>query len=246
MKRTIFAVLVLCGLGLLWADDFSATVKEFKGKVEVQVGDKWVPAKVGQVIQSGTTVSTGFRSELVLQLGPSLLTVKALTRLTVKELAIKDGVATTDLNLRVGKISADVKPVANTTAQAFKVTSPVSTASVRGTAFDFDGETLQVTRGLVQFVDSHGGSVNVPVGEMAKAPPPDSTKGMSSNQDLVSKESATMLDPTSEFSSASLESDWFDWVFSGFDEQSLLDFLSSYDWSSELPNTSVYIWGIQP
>ena len=162
-------VLCLLAAGLASAADLTATVVKITGKADSQKDGAWVALAVGQVLPVGTTVSTGFRSELQLKIGPSTVAVKALTRLTIKDLVQTGGAAKTDLYLAVGKIAAEVNTSDTVTEQKFTVGSPVSTASVRGTSFTFDGVNLTVARGVVDFSDLRGNIVQVPVGESARA-----------------------------------------------------------------------------
>ena len=190
----------LCATGMsLGAQDLSATIGKLTGKVEIQTASGWVAARQGQVVGSGTTISTGFRSSAELNLGNAIVTVKALTRLTLAELAENAGVIITNLSLRVGKVSAEVSRVAGKTND-FKVKSPVSTASVRGTGFEFDGETIQVSHGTVDFEDKLGNVVPVPIGESARTNA--SGSGVVGNKSVVSEASNTVAAAGSDFGNA--------------------------------------------
>ena len=124
----------------------------------------WVPVKAGMSLGLGTTISTGFNSTAVLELGSSVLQVKPLTRLRLNELVAREGTVTTDLFLQVGKIRAEVKS-AEGLAQDFKVKSPVSTAAVRGTGFEYDGYELYVFEGTVTYTNLTGQSRSYAPGE---------------------------------------------------------------------------------
>ena len=142
----------------------TAKVLRLSGKVEVmRPKGAWVTAAVGDEFPLGTTVSTGFKSQAVLAVGPSQLTVLALTRLTVQELLQTDTSVTTTLNLETGRVRAEVKSAPGQTAD-FKLRSPVSTAAVRGTDFLFDGFRLDVIGGVVQFFNRLGESQFVSAG----------------------------------------------------------------------------------
>jgi hypothetical protein len=249
MNRLLFsalgAVLFFFLTGPLSAADVTATVTKVTGKAQVQKGSDWVALTVGQVLAVGDTVSTGFRSELQLKIGPSTVTVKALSRLTLKDLVQSGTDVKTDLYLKVGKIDAEVNKSEAVATQKFTVSSPVSTASVRGTAFTYDGVNLKVTRGLVDFSDLKGNKVSVPVGEVAKATVGNSSQGLATNQNLVAQDSTTQSSSWSDYGnydSWDSSSDWGSW--DGWDYYSLLDSLYGYDWSSELPNVHVTIGGI--
>ena len=44
-------------------------IVETIGKVEVQKAGTWVPAKAGDILDAGSVISTGFKSEAVLSIG---------------------------------------------------------------------------------------------------------------------------------------------------------------------------------
>lgn len=130
----------------------SGVIKEMRGKVEVQaLGGRWRSASVGMTVSTGTTVSTGFNSTAVIDLGNSILDVKPLTRLRLEELIEKEGTVQTELFLKVGKVRAEVKSTAGL-RQDFKLRSPVSTAAVRGTKLDYDGFDVVVFDGDVLYL----------------------------------------------------------------------------------------------
>ncbi|MBA7579435.1 hypothetical protein ES708_21306 [subsurface metagenome] len=134
----------------------SAVIKEVTGKVEVQApGGIWARATVGMSISAGTTISTGFGSRALVDLGNSVLNVQPLTRLRLEELLQREGTVQTDMFLRVGKVSAEVKSVAGL-KQDFKLRSPVSTAAVRGTNLEYDGFDVVVFDGNVLYLTQLG------------------------------------------------------------------------------------------
>lgn len=167
MKKYIFTVILLALTSFLFAD-ITALVKDVSGKVEIMApGGRWKKATAGMKIEEGYFISTGFRSEAVLELGPSQVVVKQLTRMELEELIEKEGTVNTSLNLRVGKIKAEVRTTAGL-RQNFRLTSPVSTAAVRGTSFEYDGVNLTVTEGTVVFTNILGQGRSVQAGEISK------------------------------------------------------------------------------
>ncbi|MBQ9238026.1 MAG: FecR domain-containing protein [Treponema sp.] len=146
---TALAVLLVMALavGAVSAED--ASVVSVTGKVEMQHGATWVPVQAGARIQKGAVLSTGFRSGAVLRIGDSTLTVGPLTRMTVEQLISSQHVDEAQVFLDSGRVSADVKRTADRLV-SFKVTSPVATASVRGTSFSMTAAgRLRTTEGLV-------------------------------------------------------------------------------------------------
>ncbi len=146
----------------------NAIVKEVTGKVQLlPPGGSWSNASVGSVITQGTVVSTGFGSSAVLDLGTSQIQVKQLTRMKLDELVRTQTTATTSLFLTVGQVHANVDNKLAVT-QKFTLKSPVSTAAVRGTIFDFGPFRLRVDRGLVHYSNEYGIGRLVSVGETSE------------------------------------------------------------------------------
>ena len=131
MKK-IFLILVLsCLVFSVFALD--GVVVDVIGKVEKQNGDSWITLKKGDILVPGDVVSTGFKSEAILSIGESTVTVRALTRLTIEQLYEKNKNHISSVYLDAGSICADIKPVENKRV-GFTVKTPAVTASVRGTA----------------------------------------------------------------------------------------------------------------
>ncbi len=162
-KKYIMAVLLLV-LGTFLFAEITAVVKNVTGKVEIKApGGSWKKAAPGMKIAKGYYISTGFRSEAVLVLGTSQVIVKQLTRMELERLVEKEGTVSTGLNLRVGRVRAEVKTTKGL-KQNFKLKSPISTAAVRGTSFEYDGRNLTVYNGTVAFTNTFGQRRLVPAG----------------------------------------------------------------------------------
>ena len=165
MKRIGTLLVAMLLAAALAGAQAQARVRSFAGKVEILGAQQaWVPVKPGMSLGLGTTISTGFNSTAVLELGSSVLMVRPLTRLRLNELVARQGTVTTELFLQVGKIRAEVKS-AEGLAQDFKVKSPVSTAAVRGTGFEYDGYELYVFEGTVTYSNLTGQSRSYSPGE---------------------------------------------------------------------------------
>jgi len=155
MRKYVLAVILLAMSSFLFAE-VTAVVKEVNGKVEIKSsGGSWKRASAGMKISKGDYISTGFNSQAVLLLGDSQVIVKQLTRMELEKLVEKEGTVSTSLNLRVGRVRAEVKS-AKGLKQNFILKSPISTAAVRGTVFEYDGRNLTVYRGSVAFTNSLG------------------------------------------------------------------------------------------
>jgi hypothetical protein len=164
MKTVFCCFLVLAGGWQLFAQN--ARFIELSGKVEIKAGGAadWIPAAPGMEIGRDTLVSTGFKSMARVRAGNSVLTIRPLTRLTVAELAQRGTDETVDLYLETGRVRAEVSPPSGGKTD-FTVRSPSITASVRGTAFEFDTRRIQVENGRVLFAKAGGQAVYVDGGE---------------------------------------------------------------------------------
>lgn len=131
MKKICLAILMCFIMFSTFA--LEGVIVDVLGKVEKQSGNSWVALKKGDKLFAGDIISTGFKSEAVLSIGESVVTVRALTRMTIEQLVEKNQNHVSSVYLDVGSISADIKPVENKRV-GFTVKTPAVTASVRGTA----------------------------------------------------------------------------------------------------------------
>lgn len=145
---------VICAVLLTLAVEFSAaqtaTVVSASGRVETRVqGGPWRPIAAGDRLPVGADISTAFHSRATIDIGGNLVHVEPLTRVAIASFVRDDAVSATELNLRVGRVAAEVR-TAEGLSQEFRLRSTQSTASVRGTRFVFDGSELKVLQGKVQ------------------------------------------------------------------------------------------------
>lgn len=165
MKRYLLTVAIALALAPVLFSQAQAVVKEFKGKVEIKAsGGDWQPVKAGMKLDTGASISTGFSSTALLDLGTSTLKVAPLTRMQLVELIARQGSVSTTLALKVGKVNAEVK-TAQGLRQDFTLKGPQATAAVRGTEFEFDGVSVKVINGLVFFTNTQGQGRGVGAGE---------------------------------------------------------------------------------
>ena len=163
-KFTFILTSFLLVTSAVFSADLSATIQEISGNVELKRGaGAWTPVKVGDILNSGDSISTGFNSKAVMVLGDtSVLVAKDLTRLTLSELYEKEGTVVTDLFLDVGNITSEVHS-SDLVANDFTVRNANSTASVRGTVIDVeilgDGRGMKVMAwdGIAEVTDIHTG-----------------------------------------------------------------------------------------
>jgi len=165
MKRYLLTVAIALALAPVLFSQAQAVVKEFKGKVEIKAtGGDWQPVNAGMKLDTGASISTGFSSTALLDLGTSTLKVAPLTRMQLVELIARQGSVSTTLVLKVGKVNAEVK-TAQGLRQDFTLKGPQATAAVRGTEFEFDGVSVKVINGLVFFTNTQGQGRGVGAGE---------------------------------------------------------------------------------
>jgi hypothetical protein len=166
MKKTGLGLLLLMSAALLGAQ--TARIQRITGTVEVKMpgAPEWEAAQAGQVLDRASLISTGFKSTALLSIGNSNITVRALTRLSLEEiLAGREGEQVI-LNLQAGRVRVNVKPPTGGTTN-FTVRSPIATASVRGTVFDFDGALLRVEEGRVYLATANAPGMFISTGHAA-------------------------------------------------------------------------------
>jgi hypothetical protein len=177
MKGVAVLALVF-GVGMVVdAQSPRAVIEEVWGTVELKAprSSVWEAALPGQEVTRETEISTGFKSSAVVRLGNSTLLVKPLTRLSLGAIQAAADTEQVDVQLRAGRIRANVNPPAAGQGVNFTVRSPSATASVRGTVFEFDTQNLTVAEGTVQFSGADNTAVYVQAGQ-SSAPDPVSGK----------------------------------------------------------------------
>ncbi len=151
MKKLFANILIFSALSFfalpIFAED--AKVVAVVGKAEVQKGSDWVALSIGDSVPKGSVISTGFKSELLLKVNASNIKLGPLTRMTVEQLIQNASENKTSLFIDSGKVNVEVNKTGNK-REDFKVSSPVATASVRGTSFTLKADgTLTTHSGLV-------------------------------------------------------------------------------------------------
>jgi len=167
MKRNVLTVLALLCAAQAFAQN--GVIKELSGTVELKRAGQadYVAAKSGDAVAKDTVVSTGFKSTALISVGNTTLTVRPLTRLSLAEISAATDTETLNVSLQAGRVRVDVKPLAGTKA-ATTVSSPTATASVRGTSFEFDTQSLNVLSGAVAFAGNQGGVMTVSAGHASE------------------------------------------------------------------------------
>jgi hypothetical protein len=163
MKKLLFVtIFILAGLYAFCQDAF---IDQLTGTVEIKQPKEaaFRAANKGDKLFKDTVISTGFKSYAIIKIGGTTITVRPLTTLSLAEIQKSEETETLDLSLQSGRVRVDVKPAAGTKALT-TVSSPSSTASVRGTSFEFDTNNLYVNEGTVSFVGTNGQNVLVGAG----------------------------------------------------------------------------------
>jgi len=182
-RFTLLSLVLLCVTAPAFS--ISAVVRDTRGKVELKApGGGWQTANTGMEVAPGTTISTGFNSSAEIAIGESVLQVRALTRMDLEELIEKEGTINTELNLKVGKVKAEVRSTSGL-LNNFKLRSPQSTAAVRGTVFEYDGYSLSVDEGSVVLSNNLGQVRMVATGEQSGT---DGYSLPSNVEDIISSE----------------------------------------------------------
>jgi len=159
---TIMILILFCAAGVgVFAQD-TGVITELTGTVEIKAAGNrdFVPAKAGDAIVMDTIISTGFRSTALIKAGSTILTIRPLTRLSFSEISSAENTEVINVSLQTGRVRADVKPPTGTRA-TMTIQSPVATASVRGTSFEFNTDSIKVLEGSVAFIGSQGKEVLV-------------------------------------------------------------------------------------
>ena len=149
MKHLTITVIILLTTAHLFAQ--TAVIREMTGTVELKTpgSQDWIPARVGDTIESETIISTGFRSSAVLQTGSSTVIVRAITNLSLRSI-VENNDETTGVELRSGRIRVEVNPPAGTRAN-LNVQTPMTVSAVRGTSFELNILNIKVIEGTVRF-----------------------------------------------------------------------------------------------
>jgi hypothetical protein len=159
MKKEIIAFVLMLAVMSAAESAFAqnGVIKEMSGTVELKNANAadFTTAKAGDIVKQDTVVSTGFKSTALIEIGSTIITVRPLTRLTLKEIRSSSESETLNVSLQTGRVRVDVKPPAGGKA-SMSVSTPTATASVRGTSFELDARNLYVISGKVLFKGTQG------------------------------------------------------------------------------------------
>ncbi|GHV69156.1 iron dicitrate transporter FecR [Spirochaetia bacterium] len=190
MRKTSLVILMCLMSAAVFAQQ--GVLRDVAGTVEIKYPGQpdFTPAKAGDEVPGKAIIATGFKSTAVIAVGNSLITIRPITRLSLEELVQSQNTETIDMQLQTGRIRVEVKPPAGTKSN-FTVSSPMATASVRGTEFEFDMLNVSVSEGTVEYNGARGGSVLVDGGNNSRV-----DTGNGSAADPLDTAGAALLPPS--------------------------------------------------
>ncbi|HZY09656.1 MAG TPA: FecR family protein [Bacteroidota bacterium] len=161
VQRKILITLLLISIltvsmGFYMSNSTVALVTKIIQDVSKKSGDgDWKPANKGESLTSGDRVKTGQKSLAVIKfLDNSIVRVREQSELSISSEGPR-GSATKTVQLNGGSLGFDIKKQQN---EQFRLTSPTSVASIRGTKGKMSGgsgtDTVIVTEGLVNLFNS--------------------------------------------------------------------------------------------
>jgi hypothetical protein len=189
MKKICICVMMVVFSAAAFAQQ--GTLQDITGTVELKHpgAAAFTPAKNGDAVEKNTIVSTGFKSQALIVTGTASVYVKPLTRLSFDELVQVQGTEQVNIRLQAGRVRAKVNPPAGSISE-FTVRSPIATASVRGTEFDFDSFSVTVNEGTVAYAGLSGKPQAVSAGGSSKV---DTVQGRAA--DSIETTAAALLPP---------------------------------------------------
>jgi hypothetical protein len=173
MKAIVILMVMMTTAASVYGQSAGAVIREVRGEVEIKApgSSVWTAAAAGQALEEETLISTGFKSTALIGIGTSALLVRPLTRLSLGSIRRAADTEQVDIRLRAGRVRAEVKPPAAGVDINFAVRSPMVTASVRGTIFEFDAVNLAVEEGVVHFSGADKSAVYVGAGQSSSPDP---------------------------------------------------------------------------
>ena len=135
VRKIFFAFLALAAFSMrAWAD--TAALQNVHGDVAVlkHGGKDWIPGREAMTLDAGDRVKTGGNSSVEIQMDAGLVSLGEKTQFGLKKFETTEGQIKASLELTLGKLKAKVEKLRE--GSEFKVMTPTSVASVRGTVFD--------------------------------------------------------------------------------------------------------------
>jgi hypothetical protein len=194
MRRIIIILLSLCAVSQVYGE---VKIFDFSGKVEVYKNNTWNPAQKDMALSQDNKIRTSDDGRAIVQFNEnSMIWVKRNSELAVSSLG-EDNL----FSLILGKIRAKIKLA---TGNKFRVQTPVSVASIRGTEFVISSEgELSVMEGIVEFSDIKMiQNVQVGIGQMGQL---DTQGQLQAPRDLTPEEQQKVSSEWQEFDGAHIK-----------------------------------------
>jgi len=201
---TLISISIIFSPCIASAQDYSAIVKSIDGEVTYKAEGEtgWKPVSAGMEIKEGAYIMTAFESGCTLEFkDKSTLVVKELSKIQISKFALQAKSVNADVSLFNGRVKATVHRDIDTKTE-FRVKTPVSTISVRGTEEEIYyspgfGAEVQNIFGLVE-VTNHIGQAqllskgeNTEVPKDNKAPKPVTQSAVKTKKEFVKNAAAT-------------------------------------------------------
>ena len=180
LKSILIVILVTLISSFTYAEKVAAVFK-IVGQVQVKPLSerKFVPAYVGQMLESGDWIQTSPASSIaILMLDKSMLKIRENSEMEIRSKRVDAKTQSTDLFLAQGEVWTKVQKQRG----EFQIATPTSVASVKGTEFflEHDQEenltSLYVVEGVVEFTNELGKvlaqEMTYSISEQDKAPEP--------------------------------------------------------------------------
>ena len=167
--KSIVSAAILFAVITVGAFALDGEVMEARGSVVYRTtnGQMERLGRGDEIPQEGTII-TAFNSEAVVEFPGWTMTVAALSRVDILEQRATETERSTNVALPFGRVETYVEPDDEVSVD-FRVISPVSTASVRGTEFVYDGVVLRVLEGDVAIENNIGQTHSVRAGQTSRA-----------------------------------------------------------------------------
>jgi len=136
MKQMLTALTTLLFLVAETLSAASARLVTVRGRVSVRryAGAPWVRARRGMTLRKGAVISTGYAAAALIRITPgwTMVRVNQFTTTSISRLSSSRKTVRTSFRLRIGTVRAVVKS-SRKIHHRFRISTPVATASVRGT-----------------------------------------------------------------------------------------------------------------
>jgi hypothetical protein len=145
-------------------------VDDIRGDVYVRSSSGiWRTVAAGDTIYADERIVTGSNARVLLSIGPDTVRLSGYTNVKLESIRGSES-EETRVEIAAGSLRAKVRTAGpERNRDRFTVQSPLATASVRGTDFDFNGVELMVYEGDVSLLNGLGQHHSVRAGQESRA-----------------------------------------------------------------------------